>query len=329
MLYRDYSRRAGEWQPNVHGGRENLGAIQLLRDLNDEVGRAYPGVLTVAEESTAWPGVTASTADGGLGFALKWDMGWMHDSLEYFQRDPVHRRYHHHELTFRAVYAGSERFVLPLSHDEVVHGKGSLLAKMPGDDWQRFANLRLLLGWQFAQPGKQLLFMGTELAPWREWDHDGELEWGLASMPMHAGVGRWVTFLNRLHHDEPALHVGDFRDDGFSWVVGDDADQSVYAFLRHAPGTRPVLAVANATPVVRTNYRVGVPLAGWWAELANSDALEYGGGGVGNLGGVEAGPVAGHGYESSLTLTVPPLGVLLLAPDDARSRPGQQGRSAG
>jgi 1,4-alpha-glucan branching enzyme len=314
MLYRDYSRAAGEWQPNVYGGRENLGALQLLRDLNQEVARSFPGARTIAEESTAWPGVTTAVDEGGLGFDLKWDMGWMHDTLDYFEKEPVHRRFHHDELTFRNVYAQTERFILPLSHDEVVHGKGSLLSKMPGDDWQRFANLRLLLGWQFAQPGKQLLFMGTELAPWREWDHDGELEWSLLDAPGHSGIARWISDVNRLHQDEAALHVGDFRDDGFAWIVGDDRDQSVFAFLRSAPGARPVLAVANCTPVPRSNYRVGVPVGGDWVELANSDAEVYGGSGIGNLGQVEAGPVPAHGSDWSLTLTLPPLALVLLTP---------------
>jgi 1,4-alpha-glucan branching enzyme len=315
MLYRNYSRAPGEWQPNIYGGHENLGALQLLRELNAEVERSFPGAQVVAEESTAWPGVTSSPADGGLGFTLKWDMGWMHDSLEYFEHEAVHRRFHHDQLTFRAVYANTERFILPLSHDEVVHGKGSLLNKMPGDDWQRFANLRLLLGWQFAQPGKQLLFMGTELAPWREWDHDGELEWGLLELPTHAGVCRWIGDLNRLHQRERALHEGDFEADGFEWVIGDDRDQSVFAFIRRAPGARPVLAVANATPVPRPNYRVGVPSAGAWAELVNGDAEVYGGSGVGNLGCVDAVPVPAHGSEWSIALSLPPLALVMLAPD--------------
>jgi 1,4-alpha-glucan branching enzyme len=314
MLYRDYSRNAGEWQPNIFGGRENLGALQILRELDSEVARSFPGARMIAEESTAWPGVTTGVEHGGLGFDLKWDMGWMHDTLDYFEHEPVHRRFHHDELTFRAVYAQTERFILPLSHDEVVHGKGSLLSKMPGDDWQKFANLRLLLGWQYAQPGKQLLFMGTELAPWREWDHDGELEWSLLDEPAHAGVAHWITDLNRLHRTEAALHVGDFRDDGFEWIVGDDRDQSVFALLRSAPGARPVVAVANCTPVPRSNYRLGVPRRGGWAELANGDAEIYGGSGVGNLGRVEAGPAPAHGKDWSVTLTLPPLALILLAP---------------
>jgi 1,4-alpha-glucan branching enzyme len=315
MLYLDYSRGPGQWTPNEHGGRENLHALHFLRELNEEVYRSYPDVQTYAEESTAWPMVSRPTYLGGLGFGFKWDMGWMHDTLQYFERDPVHRRFHHGELTFRAIYGWSENFVLPLSHDEVVHGKGSLLAKMPGDDWQRFANLRLLLGYQATLPGKTLLFMGAELAPWREWDHDGELEWFLADLPTHGGVGRWLADLNRTVRAQPALHQRDVEPDGFAWVIGDDSDHSTFAYLRFGARGEPALVVLNATPVPRTNVFAGVPEGGRWIELLNSDAQEYGGSGAGNDGGVDATPIGRHGQPWSLTLTVPPLGVVVLAPE--------------
>jgi 1,4-alpha-glucan branching enzyme len=314
MLYLDYSRREGEWVPNRYGGRENLDAVGFLRQLNTEISRVVPDVQTVAEESTAWPMVSRSTAAGGLGFGLKWDMGWMHDTLQYLSRDPIHRRYHHNELTFRALYAFNESFVLPLSHDEVVHGKGSLLTKMPGDDWQRFANLRLLLGYQYAQPGKKLLFMGAELAPWREWDHEAGLDWQLLDEPSHAGMLRWVADLNRLHRFEPALHELDTEPTGFEWVDAADVDASVISFLRLSAERRPVLVVCNFTPRVHHNYRVGVPEGGYWEELLNSDATLYGGSGQGNLGGVEAGPGPVHGRPRALALTLPPLGCLFLRP---------------
>ncbi len=316
MLYLDYSRRAGEWIPNEHGGNENLGALRFLKRLNETVYGEVPGAQTVAEESTAWPMVSRPTDVGGLGFGFKWDMGWMHDSLRYLERDPVHRRHHHGELTFRMIYAFNENFVLPLSHDEVVHGKGALLDKMPGDRWQRFANLRLLFGYQYAQPGKKLLFMGSELAPTTEWNHDAELPWGLLDEPEHEGVRRWVEQLNHLHRTEPALHRLDCDPAGFRWVEANDADNSVLAFLRHAGegSGRDVLVVANFTPVPRDGYRVGVPTGGRWVELANSDGAEYGGGGLGNAGGVTASAVPAQGWPESLELTVPPLAVLFLAP---------------
>jgi 1,4-alpha-glucan branching enzyme len=314
MLYLDYSRAEGEWVPNRDGGRENLDAIGFLRQLNAEVRRVEPDVQTVAEESTAWPGVSRPISAGGLGFGFKWDMGWMHDTLLYLSRDPIHRRYHHNELTFRALYAFTENFVLPLSHDEVVHGKGSLLAKMPGDEWQRFANLRLLLGYQYAQPGKKLLFMGAELAPWREWDHDTSLDWQLLEQPRHAGVLRLVADLNRLHRSEAALHERDTEPAGFEWVDAADVDASVISFLRRSAAGRPILVVCNFTPTVHHNYRVGVPEGGYWAELLNSDATDYGGSGQGNLGGVEAQPIPLHGRPLSLTLTLPPLACLFLRP---------------
>jgi 1,4-alpha-glucan branching enzyme len=314
MLYLDYSRRPGEWIPNDFGGREDLDAVAFLRQLNTGIYADHPDVHVIAEESTAWPGVSHPVESGGLGFGLKWDMGWMHDTLQYLGRDPVHRRFHHGEITFRAVYASTENFVLPLSHDEVVHGKGSLLAKLPGDPWQRFATLRLLLGYQFALPGKKLLFMGDEFAQWREWDHEQSLDWDLLGDERHAGVLRWVADLNTVLRACPALYRRDFEHDGFDWVRMDDAEQSVLAFLRRAGDGDHVLAVCNFTPVPRENLRCGVPEGGFWAELVNSDATEYGGSGVGNLGGLEATPAPWHGWPRALTLTVPPLSCLLLAP---------------
>ena len=317
MLYLDYSRSAGEWIPNRYGGRENLDAIHFLRTLNEAVYDEFPDVATFAEESTAWPMVSRPTYVGGLGFGYKWDMGWMHDTLQYLQLDPVHRRWHHGDITFRSVYAASEHYVLPLSHDEVVHGKGSLLGKMPGDEWQQFANLRLLYGMQWAQQGKKLLFMGGELATRSEWNHESTLDWSLHDAPCHAGVRRLVTDLNRLYADEPALHRGDSDARGLRWIEGADAEQSVYAFARVDPtgGGRTVIAVCNATPMPRHNYRIGVPVAGRWCELLNTDADEYGGSGVGNHGGATTVPVDSHGFHQSIVLTLPPLGVLMLAPE--------------
>lgn len=313
MLYLDFSRAEGAWVPNPEGGRENLEAIHFLRRFNEEVYRRFPEVQTYAEESTAWPGVSRPTYAGGLGFGFKWDMGWMHDTLEYFRLDPIYRKYHHRNLTFRGLYAWSENFVLPLSHDEVVHGKGSLLGKMPGDPWQKFANLRLLLGYMYAVPGKKLLFMGGEFAQEREWNHEGELDWWLLSRPEHAGLQLWVQDLNRVYREESALHELDCEPEGFQWVIADDADSGVLAFLRKAQEAREcVLIVAHFTPVVRANYRVGVPFPGIWRELLNSDAREYGGSGVGNLGGALAEPVPAQGLPCSLTLTIPPLGILFL-----------------
>jgi 1,4-alpha-glucan branching enzyme len=312
MLYLDYSRRPGEWVPNPYGGNENLGAISFLRRFNEEVYRHYPDVQTFAEESTAWPMVSRPTYLGGLGFGLKWDMGWMHDTLLYMSRDPIHRQYHHGELLFRMVYAFSENFVLPLSHDEVVHGKGSLLAKMPGDDWQKFANLRLLFGYQWAQPGKKLLFMGGELGQWSEWRHDVSLEWHLLQYPLHAGLQRWVADLNRAHVAEAALHEGDCKPSGFWWVDCNDSGASIISFVRQ--GQRPedrVLVACNFTPVPRFDYRVGVPSGGFWKELLNSDAADYGGAGMGNCGGRPAEAIPWHGQPFSLNLTLPPLAVVM------------------
>jgi 1,4-alpha-glucan branching enzyme len=308
MLYRDYSREAGEWIPNEFGGRENLQAISFLRRLNEEVYRAFPDVQVVAEESTAWPMVSRPTYVGGLGFGAKWDMGWMHDTLQYFSHDPIHRAYHHHELTFRMVYAFHENFVLPLSHDEVVHGKGSLLGKMPGDVWQKLANLRLLYGYMYAQPGKKMLFMGGEFGQWREWNHDAELDWDLLTDPRHLALRRWVADLNRLYAEQPALHRLDNRPDGFEWVDANDSAASTLAFLRRSGHEgEDVLAAFNFTPVVRDDFRIGVPRGGFWRELLNSDAEAYGGSGMGNLGGVEAEPVAWHGRPFSLRIALPPL----------------------
>jgi len=315
MLYLDYSRADGEWLPNPEGGRENLDAVSLFRALHDLVHQRHPGAMAIAEESTAWPGVSAPPDSGGLGFDAKWNMGWMHDTLAYFEREPIHRRYHHHDLTFSLHYAFSERFVLPLSHDEVVHLKGSLLAKMPGDRWQRFANLRALYGWMWAHPGKQLLFMGGELAQEGEWDHDRSIDWHVLADGDHAGVQQLVRDLNRLYADHPALWSADESPAGFEWLIGDDADQNVAAFLRRDPGGHDlVMCVANLSPVPRHRYRVGVPQVGVWCELLNTDAGHYAGSGVGNLGGVSAVDSPAHGQPASLELTIPPLGVVWLTP---------------
>ena len=313
MLYLDYSRKAGEWVPNRYGGREDLDAVSFLRQLNTGLYADHPDIQTIAEESTAWPGVSRPVDAGGLGFGLKWDMGWMHDTLQYMAEDPVHRRYHHDELTFRGVYAFTENFVLPLSHDEVVYGKGSLLDKMPGDDWQRRANLRLLYGYQYAQPGKKLLFMGAELGEGREWAHEGGLDWGLLQDDRHAGICRWVADLNRLYRDRPALHDLDTDPTGFEWVH-QEAEASVLTFLRRSRHGDVVLVACNFTPVPRHNVLVGVAEDGFWVELANSDAVTYGGSGQGNMGGVEAQPVPWHHWPRALTLTLPPLSCVLLAP---------------
>jgi len=308
MLYLDYSRKNGKWIPNKYGGKENLEAIDFLRRFNEEVYKQHPDVQTFAEESTAWPMVSRPTYVGGLGFGAKWDMGWMHDTLVYITRDPIYRRYHHNQLTFRMLYAFTENFVLPLSHDEVVHGKGALLSKMPGDTWQKFANLRLLLGYMYGQPGKKLLFMGGEFGQWREWNHDESLEWHLLDYAPHAGLQRWVENLNHLYRSEPSLYELDFSSAGFEWVDCNDSDQNVISFLRKGrAGDDFVLVACNFTPVTRFNYKVGVPRGGFWKELLNGDAREYGGSGHGNLGGVEAVPVSFHGRPYSLDMTLPPL----------------------
>ncbi len=313
MLYRDYSRRPGEWIPNVHGGRENLEAIAFLRQLNERLYTDFPDVQTIAEESTAWPMVSRPVYLGGLGFGFKWDMGWMHDTLDYFAKDPVHRKFHHNLLTFRTIYAWSESFVLPLSHDEVVHGKGSLAAKMPGDAWQKFANLRLLYAYMVAQPGKKLLFMGSEIGSWREWNHDSSLDWHLTAEPLPAGLGRFLGDVLKLYRDEPALHQLDADPQGFEWIDCSDAINSTLALLRQGdePG-ESVIAVLNFTPLPRTNYRIGAPGGGFWRELLNSDAPIYGGSGQGNFGGIEAAPLPLHGRTHSLALTLPPLGAVFL-----------------
>src|SRR5579862_888638 len=312
MLYLDYARKEGEWLPNVHGGRENLGAIAFLRKLNEAVYREHPDVQTIAEESTSWPMVSRPTFAGGLGFGMKWNMGWMHDTLDYMHHEPIHRKHHHGELTFSLIYAFSENFVLPLSHDEVVYGKGTLIGKMPGDTWQRFANLRALYGYMWAHPGKKLLFMGCEFAQWREWSHEGELEWGLLQNGEHAGVARFIADLNRFYRSCASLHEIDFEPRGFEWIAADDRDASVIAFVRRSEHGAPVLVVCNFTPVPRANYMIGVPQAGYWREVLNSDANAYGGSGMGNFGGVLSAPVPAHGRFHSLTLTLPPLSTSFL-----------------
>lgn len=313
MLYLDYSRKGGEWIPNRYGGRENIEAIDFLRKLNEVVYGAQPSVFTVAEESTAWPVVSRPTYLGGLGFGAKWDMGWMHDTLEYLSRDPLFRKYHHGQLTFRLVYAFTENFVLPLSHDEVVHGKGSLIDKMPGDAWQKRAGLRSLLAYMYAQPGKKLLFMGGEFGQWREWDHDASLDWHLLEQPEHEGILRWVSDLNAAYRGEPALHHHDFGPEGFEWIDGTDTEQSVLSFLRKGRNAdEAILVVCNFTAVPRYNYRVGVPRGGFWREFLNSDAKTYGGSGHGNLGGVHSAPLPFHGRPASVNLTLPPMGTVFL-----------------
>jgi 1,4-alpha-glucan branching enzyme len=308
MLYLDYGRREGEWIPNEHGGNENLAAIGFLRMLNEAVYRDHPGAQTIAEEFTAWPMVSRPAYAGGLGFGMKWNMGWMHDTLEYFGHDPLFRKYHHDRLTFSLLYAFHENFVLPLSHDEVVHGKRSLAGRMPGDEWQQFANLRLLLGYMWGHPGKKLLFMGGELGSRDEWWHEASLDWHLLGRPLPAGLQRWVRDLNTCYRSHPALYQRDSSPEGFQWVDCHDWEESVISFLRR--GARDgewVLVACNFTPVVRRNYTVGVPCGGYWKESLNSDAPLYGGSGQGNLGGLEAAPIPSHGRFHSLTLTLPPL----------------------
>lgn len=316
MLYLDYARQSGEWIPNRYGGRENIEAIEFLKQLNGSIYESYPDVQTIAEESTAWPMVSRPVYAGGLGFGLKWDMGWMHDTLAYFSQEPIYRKYHHDKLTFRMIYAFHENFVLPLSHDEVVYGKGSLLGKMPGDEWQRFANLRVLLGYMYAQPGKKLLFMGSELAQWSEWQHDQSLDWHALDDPRHAGMRQWIQDLNRFYRGEPALHELDCDPAGFEWIDCRDAESSVVILLRKGRrDERIVLVTCNFTPVARPNYRVGTPRAGMWKEALNSDAKYYGGSGMGNMGEVEAAPVPCHGRRFSLSLTLPPLAILFFISD--------------
>ena len=317
MLYLDYSRKRGEWVPNRYGGRENLEAIDFLRKFNAAVYESFPDAQTIAEESTAWPMVSRPNYLGGLGFGMKWDMGWMHDTLDYMSRDAIHRKYHHNSVTFRMLYAFTENFVLPLSHDEVAHGKGSLWEKMPGDAWQKFANLRLLLGDLYMQPGKKLLFMGGELGQYSGWDHEKSLDWHLLEQERNLGIVHWVRDLNRLYRAEPALHELDMEAAGFEWIDANDAQQSVLCFARLDRSRRAeVVVLLNFTPVPRPNYRVGVTRGGLYRELLNSDASVYGGSGQGNLGGVEAAPVPSHGRPWSLTLTLPPLGMLVLKAEE-------------
>ncbi len=313
MLYLDYSRKPGEWLPNAEGGNENRDAVGFMQRTNTLAYAAHPGIVMVAEESTAWPGVSHPADAGGLGFGFKWNMGWMHDTLDYISRDPAHRRWHHSGLTFGLLYAFTENFVLPLTHDEVVHGKGSILARMPGDEWQRFANLRAYYGFMWGYPGKKLLFMGQEFGQGREWNADGELEWYLLDYPLHRGVRDCVRDLNRVYRAEPALHARDCEGEGFRWIVVDDADQSVFAWLRlGADGAAPVAVVCNLTPVPRHHYRIGLPLAGVWTELLNTDAAEYGGSGMGNLGRVTASDTPSHGFSASAELLLPPLATIYL-----------------
>ena len=313
MLYLDYSRKHDEWIPNIHGGRENLDALTFLRRLNEAVYERHPDVQTIAEESTAWPAVSKPTYVGGLGFGLKWDMGWMHDTLQYMSRESIHRRYHHGELTFRSVYAFSENFMLPLSHDEVVHGKRSLVSKMPGDAWQMFANLRLLYAYMYSQPGKKLLFMGGEFAQWGEWNHDQSLDWHLAGFDRHEAIQRLIIDLNRLYRDEPAMHL-DCEPAGHEWVVGDDFENSVLSFLRRGANGESILVACNFTPVPRHGYRLGVPEGGQWHEVVNTDWEAYGGSGVKNAWPIEAHDSPSHGRPYSIELSLPPLGAVFLKP---------------
>ncbi len=312
MLYLDYSRKEGEWVPNQYGGRENLEAIEFLKRFNAVVYQQFPDAMTFAEESTSWPMVSRPTYLGGLGFGFKWNMGWMHDTLLYMSKDPIHRRYHHNLLTFSLLYAFHENFVLPFSHDEVVHGKGSMMGKMSGDMWQKFANLRLLYGYMYMHPGKKLLFMGCEFGQWAEWNHDASLDWHLLEYASHDGLRRWVRDLNTLLRGEPSLHQQDFDPAGFQWIDCNDTEQSTLIFMRRARDPKDLLVCAfNFTPVPRHNYRIGVPSSGYWREVLNSDAPLYGGSGQGNMGGVESAPVAAHGHFQSLNVTLPPLGMVV------------------
>jgi len=315
MLYRDYGKGPGQWIPNRYGGRENLEALEFLRQLNERAYGLNPGIAMIAEESTAWPGVSRPTYLGGLGFGLKWDMGWMNDTLDYFSRDPIYRRYYHRHLTFGLLYAWSENFVLPLSHDEVVHGKRSLLSKMPGDRWQQFANLRALLGYMWARPGKKLLFMGGEIGQWREWDHDRSLDWHLLAEPEHRGVQQLMRDLNRIYRAHPALWEADTEPAGFRWIDADNADANSIAFARFAPASNQVLiCLANFSPVVRNRYRLGLPKPGFYREILNTDSRWYGGNDVGNQGGVQAEQIPSHGFPYSAEFTLPPLAVVWLCP---------------
>ena len=315
MLYLDYSRKEGEWIPNRFGGRENLEAIQFLKDLNTVLHAEFPGILTIAEESTAWGGVSRPVYTGGLGFSMKWDMGWMNDTLRYMRHDPVHRGYHLNDLSFRMIYAFTENFMLPLSHDEVVHGKRALISQMPGDIWQQFANLRMLYGYQYTMPGKKLLFMGGEFAQWHEWNHDEELDWSLLDHKYHAGLRQFIGDLNRVYKDYPSLFEMDFEGDGFEWIQCDDSQNCVLAFMRfNRERTDSVVVVANFTPVPRTDYRIGVCYPGFYTEIVNSDSQVYGGSNVGNKGGVQSEKIESHGRENSIQLQLPPLSLVILKP---------------
>jgi 1,4-alpha-glucan branching enzyme len=314
MLYLDYSRKPGQWLPNAFGGNENLEATAFLRRLNEQVYGRGKGAITIAEESTAWPAVSRPVYMGGLGFGYKWNMGWMHDTLQYMSKDPVHRKHHHDRLTFGLLYAFTENFILPLSHDEVVHGKGSLISRMPGDEWQRFANLRAYFAFMFAMPGKKLLFMGAEFAQRREWTHEHSLDWHLTNEPLHGGVQRLVRDLNWLYRTLPALHERDCEADGFEWIDCADADHSTLSWVRKAHDPADIaVAVSNFTPIVRRGYRIGVPYPGTYRERLNTDAADYGGSGIGHAGQVEAQPVPHHGRPFSLDLTLPPLATILFS----------------
>lgn len=316
MLYLDFSREDGQWIPNQYGSNENLEAITFIKEVNELVHSQAPGAITIAEESTAWAMVSRPTYIGGLGFTFKWNMGWMHDTLDYMQKDPIYRRYHHHQMTFSMIYAFNENFVLSLSHDEVVHGKGSLMGKMPGDWWQKFANLRLIWGYQYAHPGKKLNFMGSEIGQWTEWNENTSLDWHLTSLPTHQKLQNWVRDLNKVYTEETALHQEDFTETGFRWIEANDADNSTFSFVRY--GHKPddfVIVVSNFTPVPRTNYRIGVPKVGFYREILNSDSEHYGGGNVGNNGGVHTDSIAWHGFDQSINITIPPLGIIYLKCD--------------
>lgn len=317
MLYLDYSRKAGEWLPNIHGGRENLEAVQFLKELNQAVYKKFPDIHMIAEESTAWPKVSGPVDAGGLGFGMKWDMGWMHDTFKYFGRDPIYRSYHQNDLSFRMMYAFHENFVLSISHDEVVYGKGSVLNKMAGDEWQKFANVRALYAYMYAMPGKKLLFMGSEFAQPTEWNHDISLPWDLLKDPKHQGISNLVQDLNGLYQNLRSLHYGDFSSEGFEWLSADDAKNSVYSFYRKSENGKPVLCIFNLTPHVLENYKVGVYHEGTWKEVLNTDAKEYGGSGVGNFGKISTSQDSSHGKPASLSLTLPPLAALYLQPEDA------------
>jgi 1,4-alpha-glucan branching enzyme len=316
MLYLDYAKKPGDWVPNRFGGRENLEAVDFLRTLNEHTYSEFPGTMTIAEESTAWPMVSKPTYLGGLGFTFKWNMGWMHDTLEYMEKDPVYRSYHHNQVLFSLMYAFSENFILPLSHDEVVYGKGSMIRKMPGDEWQKFANLRLLYGYMFGHPGKKLLFMGNDLGQWNEWNHDTSLDWNLLQQPRHKALQRWVRDLNTFMRGEPALYERDSDPGGFEWIDCNDVSRNVLSFLRKGRSeAETLLFVCNFTPVPQHNYRVGAPAGGFWKEVLNGDATLYGGSGQGNMGGVDASPLPLHGRPWSLSITVPPLAAVVFKQD--------------